>query len=81
MAQQTNGPIDGPKEGQTDSYRDARLDKKMMKSYITDVSFRDIRIISLPSLHPLCCILFIIRSSPLEAFELSKFIYKAKSMI
>ena len=81
MDQQTNGPTYGPKEGRTDSCRDARLDKKIVNSYITNVSFRDIRIISLPSLHLLCCTLFIIWSSPLEAFELSKLIYKAKSMI
>ena len=54
MDQQTNGPTDGPKDGRTDSNTDARMDKKMMKSYITNVSFRDIRIISLPSLYLLC---------------------------
>ena len=60
MDKWTNGPTDGPNDGWRDSYRDARMDKKKAKSYITNVSFRDIRNISMPSLHVLCCKLFII---------------------
>ena len=59
MDKWTNGPTDGPNDGWRDSYRDARMDKKKL-SHITNVSFRDIQNISMPSLHVLCCKLFII---------------------